>query len=137
MAVSFDKVLKTDFDELEHLDEIVTSLSDAAGMDEEQSAGLMLCVSEAVTNGMLHGNKMDESKTVHLTAKAEKGIVEVTVQDQGKGFDPDAIPDPLDEANLLKPSGRGVFLMKTYCDDVRYDRNGTRVTLIMRTTHTS
>lgn len=137
MAVTFDKVLKTDFDELEHLDEIVTSLSVEAGMDEEKSAGLMLCVSEAVTNGMLHGNKMDGSKTVHLTAKAVKGEVVVTVQDQGAGFNPDAIPDPLDEANLLKPSGRGVFLMKTYCDEVTYDRNGTRVTLIMRAPLTS
>jgi serine/threonine-protein kinase RsbW len=132
MPVSFDKVLNTDFDELEHLDEIVTSLAEEAGLNEDQSSGLMLCVSEAVTNGMLHGNKMDESKTVHLTAKAKKGEVIVTVQDEGKGFDPDAVPDPLDEANLLKPSGRGVFLMKTYCDEVNYDRNGTRVTLIMR-----
>lgn len=137
MAVTFDKVLKTDFDELEHLDEIVTSLTTEAGMDEEQSAGLMLCVSEAVTNGMLHGNKMDESKTVHLTAKADNGEVVVTVQDQGTGFNPDSIPDPLDEANLLKPSGRGVFLMKTYCDEVNYDRNGTRVTLVMRASKTS
>jgi serine/threonine-protein kinase RsbW len=129
-----DKVLKTDFDELEYLDEIVESLSAEAGMDQEQAAGLMLCVSEAVTNGMLHGNKMDETKTVHLTAKAVNGEVVVTVQDQGKGFDPDAVPDPLEEANLLKPSGRGVFLMKTYCDEVKYDQNGTRVTLIMRAT---
>lgn len=133
MSVSFDKVLKTDFDELEHLEEIVTSLSETAGLGEDQSAGLMLCVSEAVTNGMLHGNKMDESKIVHLTASAVRGEVKVTVQDQGEGFDPDAVPDPLAEANLLKPSGRGVFLMKTYCDEVTYDRNGTRVTLIMRT----
>jgi serine/threonine-protein kinase RsbW len=137
MAISFDKVLKTDFDELEHLEEIVNTLAEEAGLDEEQSAGLMLCVSEAVTNGMLHGNKMDESKTVHLTAQASDGTVCVTVQDQGTGFDPDAVPDPLAEANLLKPSGRGVFLMKTYCDEVSYDHNGTRVTLIMRASHNS
>ncbi len=136
MTQFFDKVLKTDFDELEHLDEIVESLSAEAGMDREQAAGLLLCVSEAVTNGMLHGNKMDDAKTVHLTAYAKKGEVVVTVEDQGSGFDPGIVPDPLNEANLLKPSGRGVFLMKTYCDQVLYDRNGTRVTLIMKVPQT-
>jgi serine/threonine-protein kinase RsbW len=132
MGVSFDRLLQTDFDELEHLDEIVSALSAEAGLDEEKSSGLMLCVSEAVTNGMLHGNKMDATKTVHLTASAVPGTVRVTVQDQGDGFNPDTIPDPLDSDNLLKPSGRGVFLMKTYCDEVIYDEHGTRVTLVIR-----
>ena len=132
MSFTIDKKLKTDFDELELLESIVDELNQVAGLDEEKKGGLLLCVSEGVTNAMLHGNKMDDSKVVILHAEAVEGKVKVSIQDQGKGFDPDAVPDPLDTDNLLKTSGRGVFLMKTYCDEVVYDKGGTRVTLVVK-----
>lgn len=131
MSLTIDKKLKTDFDELERLESIVDELNLVAGLDEDKKGGLLLCVSEGVTNAMLHGNKMDESKVVTLHAKAEKNKVSISIQDQGKGFNPNATPDPLDTDNLLKTSGRGVFLMKTYCDELIYDKGGTRVTLVV------
>ena len=131
MSLTIDKKLKTDFDELERLESIVDELNLVAGLDEDKKGGLLLCVSEGVTNAMLHGNKMDESKVVTLHAKAEKNKVSISIQDQGKGFNPNAVPDPLDTDNLLKTSGRGVFLMKTYCDELIYDNGGTRVTLVV------
>lgn len=130
--MTIEKKLKTDFEELYHLDEIVDALGAEAGLDDERKAGLMLCASEAVTNGMLHGNKMDENKSVFLHATASPGEVRFSVRDEGSGFDPGSVPDPLEEDNLLKPSGRGVFLMKTYCDEVIYDLGGTRVTLVIK-----
>ncbi len=130
--MTIEKKLKTDFEELYHLDEIVDVLGAEAGLDDERKAGLMLCASEAVTNGMLHGNKMDEGKTVTIHATAIPGEVRFSVRDEGSGFDPGSVPDPLNDDNLLKPSGRGVFLMKTYCDEVIYDMGGTRVTLVIK-----
>lgn len=127
-----DRIFKTDFDELNHLDPMVDELCAIAGLDDEKKAGLMLCVSEAVTNGMLHGNAMDEDKVIRIHAVASPGEVRFTVRDEGSGFDPDAVPDPLEEDNLLKTSGRGVFLMRTYCDEVLFDHNGTQVTLVIR-----
>lgn len=131
MSFKITRTLDTDFDQLADVEDIVTELSTAANLNEEQSASLMLAASEATTNAMLHGNKMDESKKVVVIAEVIGGEARYSVEDEGAGFKPDDVPNPLDAENLLKTSGRGVFLMKTYCDDVRFDKGGCRVTLVM------
>jgi serine/threonine-protein kinase RsbW len=90
----------------------------------------MLTVSEAATNGILHGNKLDESKTVELSAYKEDEKLIFETKDQGDGFNPDDVPDPLAEENLLKTSGRGVFLMEEYADSVEYSEGGTKLKLV-------
>ena len=90
----------------------------------------MLALSEAVTNAVIHGNKQDPSKKVFVTASLdENSAIHISVQDEGPGFEPQSLPDPLKEDNLMKPSGRGVFLMKQYADDVSYNDKGNKVTL--------
>lgn len=131
MSFKITRTLDTDFDQLADVEDIVTELSTAAKLNEEQSASLMLAASEATTNAMLHGNKMDETKKVVVIAEVIDGEARYSVEDEGGGFKPDDVPNPLDAENLLKTSGRGVFLMKTYCDDVRFDKGGCRVTLVM------
>jgi serine/threonine-protein kinase RsbW len=131
MSFQITRTLDTDFDQLADVEEIVTELSTAAKLNEEQTASLMLAASEATTNAMLHGNKMDESKKVVVIAEVAGDEARYSVEDEGDGFKPDDVPNPLDAENLLKTSGRGVFLMKTYCDDVRFDKGGRRVTLVM------
>jgi serine/threonine-protein kinase RsbW len=132
MALSLSKILNTDFDDLVEVEPLIDELSAVTPLDEDKKSGLLLCASEAVTNAMLHGNKMDPDKKVAIYATADDYEIRFTVTDEGDGFNPDDIPDPLAEENLLKPSGRGVFLMKTYCDEVIYDKNGTQLTLVVR-----
>ncbi|PNW61797.1 UNVERIFIED_CONTAM: hypothetical protein BEN50_25745 [Euhalothece sp. KZN 001] len=121
--------LQSTYEEIERIEKLLNDLQQEFGFSDEFYARLMLGVSEAATNGILHGNKLDASKTVEIKAFKDGRKLVFESKDQGKGFDPEAIPDPLAEENLLKTSGRGVFLMKEYADDVSYSENGTRLTL--------
>ena len=89
----------------------------------------MLTVSEAATNGVIHGNKLDASKKVTIMADYDGSILCVSTDDEGDGFIPESIPNPLAEENLLKTSGRGVFLMEEFADEVLYENDGKRLVL--------
>lgn len=90
---------------------------------------IMICVTEAVNNGIIHGNKTDPAKFVDLECSCFDGIAEFVVQDQGTGFVVDDVPDPLDEQNLLKEGGRGVLIIRAMMDEVEItsDEGGTRI----------
>lgn len=100
---------------------------------EEKMAGLLLSVTEATTNAIIHGNKCDESKLVIIDVTKEENKIVIKVKDQGKGFEPGKVPDPTEPENLLKDSGRGLYLMRVYMDDVRYNitPDGTELTLVL------
>jgi len=117
------------FEESAKLEGFLNSLQQALNFDDELYAKLMLVVSEAVTNAIMHGNKEDESKKVFITAQSDSEELTFIVKDEGEGFDPDSLPDPLDEENLLKTSGRGVFLMEEYAEQVSFSNNGSTLTL--------
>lgn len=90
------------------------------GVTEEAAFGIEMAVREAVTNAMVHGNQEDEAKSVEVIFNCRWKELEVEVRDQGSGFDPGSVPDPTDPSNLLKTSGRGIFLMRTFMDDVQW-----------------
>ena len=108
------------------------------GFCPEATHWMGAAVREAVTNGMRHGNRMDPTRRLRLDIETrepdEPGpAVRVAVEDEGKGFDCSAVPDPLQERNLLLDSGRGIFFMRHFMDVVRWtrsDRGGTRVVLV-------
>jgi serine/threonine-protein kinase RsbW len=89
-----------------------------AGVSEESAFGIDMAVREAVTNAVLHGNREDKKKTVDLTLKSLPDAVEISVHDQGPGFNPKEVPDPTKEENILKTSGRGIFFMHSFMDEV-------------------
>ena len=91
---------------------------------------VMLVTSEAVTNGMKHGNKLDEGKSVCVDFRCSDRSIEVWVEDEGKGFDREAIPDPLSSEHLLDEGGRGIFLIEKMADEVRYEMGGRRIGMI-------
>ncbi|MTI89686.1 MAG: ATP-binding protein [Balneolaceae bacterium] len=130
MELIEELTLKSTYEELEKVEGFLENLQQELGYDNEFNARLMLTVSESATNGVVHGNKLDETKTVTLKAylKASKLIIETT--DEGAGFNPDEVPDPLTEENLLNPDGRGVFLMDEYADEVNYSEGGSKLTLV-------
>jgi serine/threonine-protein kinase RsbW len=93
---------------------------------------LTLALHEAATNALRHGNRNDQSKPVRITYVITSAEVLVEVQDQGRGFDPDQVADPLTEGNLDRPGGRGLFLMRAYCSWVSFNAEGNQVTLCKR-----
>lgn len=91
-----------------------------SGLGEDAAFGIDLAVREAVTNAILHGNRQDEAKSVVVHFKSSPDAIEITVRDQGAGFDPGSIPDPTDPQNILKASGRGILFMRTFMDEVEW-----------------
>lgn len=102
------------------------------GLDEEKINGLLLSVTEATTNAIIHGNKSNRDKVVTVDAYVEGHYLVVIVKDQGEGFDPVEIPDPTHPENLLKDSGRGIYLMKVYMDEINYNITPTGTEIILK-----
>lgn len=120
---------KSTFEEVEKLEAFLNNLQKELDFDNEYYAKLMLVVSEAVTNSIMHGNKQDASKKVFVEAVANGAGISFTIQDEGDGFEPEDLPDPLAQENLLKTGGRGVFLMNEYADEVEYSDKGNTLKL--------
>ena len=122
-------VLKSTYDDLNKLEGFLNDLQSDLKFDDEFYAQLMLTVSEAATNGVVHGNELDTSKKVILDATYDGKKLIITTQDEGAGFEPEEVADPLAEENIMKTSGRGVFLMGEYADEVEYQDEGRRLVL--------
>ncbi len=105
------------------------------GIDEGVAFGVDMAVREAVTNAVLHGNKLDEAKVVDLKLRNSPEAFEIIVHDQGQGFNPNDIPDPTQAENILKTSGRGIFFMRNFMDMVDWSadpKGGTIVRMIKK-----
>lgn len=122
-------VLNSKFEELNKLDPFVQELKEWANFDEEDSNRIMLTLSEAVNNAIMHGNKEDPDKEVQIETKLNRNnqVLKITVEDEGEGFNPDEIPDPLKEENLLNEGGRGIYLIKQYADDTQFLNSGRKI----------
>lgn len=114
---------------------IVAGLLSRAGVSDEASFGIDMAVREAVTNAVLHGNKLDETKFVEMNVKSSPDSLEISVHDQGQGFNPSKVPDPREDENIMKTSGRGIFFMRNFMDEVDWSidpKGGTIVRMIKR-----
>ncbi|MEP7196025.1 MAG: ATP-binding protein [Saprospiraceae bacterium] len=87
-------------------------------------------ITEAVNNAMIHGNRLDESKFVHLQLQRKKDCLVFRISDEGHGFDPKAIPDPTKRENLECCGGRGVFIINKLSHGVNYLNNGSTVEIV-------
>lgn len=113
----------------------VTGFIRDCGAPDDAAFGIEMAVREAVTNAMVHGNQEDEAKSVEVVFNCHDNELEIEVRDEGEGFDPASVPDPTDPANLMKTSGRGIFLIRTFMDDVQYmhrPEGGTAVRMSKR-----
>ena len=106
-----------------------------SGIEPDAAFGIDMAVREAVTNAVLHGNRQDESKIVEIQLKSSAAGLEITVRDEGRGFNPQSVPDPTDPQNLLKTSGRGILFMRTFMDEVEWSHHpegGTVVRMVKK-----
>lgn len=106
-----------------------------SGIGQEAAFGVDMAVREAVTNAILHGNRQDESKVVEIQFKNSAAGLEITVRDEGRGFNPEGVPDPTDPQNLLKTNGRGILFMRTFMDEVEWSHHpdgGTVVRMVKK-----
>jgi serine/threonine-protein kinase RsbW len=115
------------------VEEFVNYFSVELGFDQEKINGLLLAVTEATTNAIIHGNKNNKLKMVRISVFIEGSTLTIKIKDQGKGFDPSIVPDPTDAENLLKDSGRGLYLMRIYMDGLSYNQTpeGTETILTL------
>jgi len=91
---------------------------------------LQVALAEALTNAVVHGNKNDPVKKVRMRSRVEKGCLHIEIQDEGSGFNPEKLNSPLDSQNLMLEGGRGIFLMRCFCDNVYYEEPGNTVHMI-------
>ncbi len=114
------------------IEPIIYRLREKVPIENEKFFNMLIAITEAVNNAIVHGNKCDKNKQVFFSIKSTPKKVVVIVKDEGKGFDIDSIPDPREGENLLKESGRGIFLIKALSNNFSYKINskGTEVKLI-------
>ena len=99
-------------------------------MPDPLFARILIATSEAVLNAVQHGNKMSEGKTVTITFERTDELFSATVEDEGDGFTHRRYGTPLDDFDLLKPSGRGIFIMRHQADFAYYSNRGSKVKLL-------
>jgi serine/threonine-protein kinase RsbW len=128
---------KSDPKEIRKIEPFLQKMNEVARLDDGTFYRLLVGGTEAVNNAILHGNKSDPGKTVYVMCVVDKDSLVFRVRDTGKGFRPEDVPDPLEEKNLLKTSGRGIFLMRSLMDKVsfRITSEGTEVELVINLRH--
>lgn len=117
---------------IHRVEDFFRSVNESYGLSDEKLHALLVAVTEAVNNGIIHGNKNDETKNVTVTCGLDAGLLTVKIRDEGTGFDPSSLSNPLEEQNLLSTGGRGVFLMRAFMESVDYNAAGNEVTMVMR-----
>ena len=125
------------FENIELVQVVLRDALERLGVDEDSRHWVDLAVREALANAIKHGNAQDPGKQVHIDLFLDGDDLVIRIADEGEGFDPSSLQDPLAPENLLRPSGRGIFYMKSFMDQIQYGARpggGTMVTLRKRLT---
>jgi serine/threonine-protein kinase RsbW len=128
VSYTLDSTLET----VDNAEQAATRIAADNGFDEDEIMQISMAVREAAVNAVLHGNAYDPNKKVKLDFERTTRDLVITIRDQGAGLDPAKIPDPLAPENLLKTSGRGIFLIRSFMDEVQIlpSTSGTEIKLV-------
>ncbi len=134
LGKNYKLVLASKPEAVEEIEKLAAEAANIAGFNQEEQDSLAIAVTELANNAVIHGNKRDPNKKVYVTVDVVDAEVRLTIRDEGKGFNPDTLSNPLDPENLLRESGRGVFIVRSLMDEISYDfsKGGTQVTLLKR-----
>lgn len=132
MVSRFSYTLDSSLDSVNKVEEAAEELAQKSGLDEDQVFQITMAVREAAVNAVLHGNQYDPEKKITAYFENTGDSLIIRISDQGKGLDPSTLPDPLAPENLLSGSGRGIFLIRSFMDEVHFKllNPGTELTLI-------
>jgi serine/threonine-protein kinase RsbW len=128
VSYTLDSTLET----VDSAEQAASKFAVEAGFGDDEVMQISMAVREAAVNAVLHGNAYDPGKKVKLEFETNSRDLVITICDEGKGLDPAKIPDPLAPENLLKTSGRGIFLIRSFMDEVqiRPSHSGTEIKLV-------
>jgi serine/threonine-protein kinase RsbW len=124
--------LDSSLDSVNRVEQTAEEMARKAGLEEEEIYRVAMAVREAAVNAVLHGNAYDPDKSITASFETSPEALTIRIADQGKGLNPDTLPDPLAPENLLRGSGRGIFLIRSFMDEVHFRQlqPGTELTLI-------
>ena len=124
--------LKSTMESVDEIEAAAEKLAAESGLDENERFHMAMAAREAAVNAVLHGNEYDPAKLVFASFENTGAALVFTIADQGKGLNPDSVPDPLAPENLLRGSGRGIFLIRSFMDEVHFRQlhPGTELTLV-------
>jgi serine/threonine-protein kinase RsbW len=122
---------------MESVNEVETAaakMATEAGLCEDDCFHISMAVREATINAVLHGNEYDPARQIAVSLENSGSALTFVIADQGKGLDPDTLPDPLAPDNLLRGTGRGIFLIRSFMDEVHFRQlhPGTELTMVKR-----
>ena len=143
MTANGDHIVRLEFTSAFEMLDFVQVVSDhlarGVGLDEDAQHWVSVAIRESVINAIKHGNRNDAAKRVFVefetATKADVPEMSIRIRDQGEGFDPEAVANPLDTENLLKSSGRGIFLIRNFMEDVELRRapeGGMEIRMVKR-----
>ncbi|TAL69933.1 MAG: ATP-binding protein [Bacteroidetes bacterium] len=133
-SISFSRKLSSDRKSLRNVEPMLKEIKEMFSLNEELYYNLVITVTEAVNNAIIHGNKFDEKKFVNIHVECNGKLLIVTVKDEGSGFDLGKLESPLLPENLLKESGRGIFIIRKISDKVefKFTDEGTELILYFK-----
>ena len=129
---TFDSTLES----VDAAEEVVLQEARELGFEEDDQHKIGIAVRECMVNAVVHGNRYNNRKKVHVAVARSPGTLEIRISDEGEHFDMTQLPDPLADENLLRHSGRGLLLMRSFMDEFQVRRrepNGTEVRLVKHT----
>jgi len=131
-----ERLLDSTLESVDSAEELAVGLAQRAGFDEDDLMKIGMAVRESMVNAVVHGNRYSANKKVRFAVSHNGERFTVRIADQGEGFDFEHLPDPLAPENLLRTSGRGIFLIRSFMDEFdirRPESGGTEVTLVKYT----
>ncbi|HJT89067.1 MAG TPA: ATP-binding protein [Bryobacteraceae bacterium] len=133
---TLERSLDSTLESVDNAEEIAVSMARGAGFDEDDLIKIGMAVRESMVNAVVHGNRYSANKKVRFSVAKSAQRLTVRITDEGEGFDYEELPDPLAPDNLLRSSGRGIFLIRSFMDEFQIRRlevGGMEVTLIKYT----
>ena len=129
-----ERLLESTLESVDAAEDLVLQVAQEAGFEEEHLHKIGMAVREAMVNAVVHGNRYNLRKRVHLKVSVEGERLSIVIADEGEGYEPKELPDPLAEENLLRQSGRGLLLIKAFVDEFTMRKApplGTEIKLVV------
>jgi serine/threonine-protein kinase RsbW len=132
-AEKVERAFESTLESVDEAEGMIIEAASRAGFDEDEQHHISMAARECLVNAVVHGNRYNAHKKVHVTIETTSDKIKIVIRDEGLGFDLSELPDPLAEENLLRHSGRGIFLIRAFMDDFTMRKtipHGTEVTLV-------